>query len=338
MSKYPFKNLVFQGCGIKGIGYLGMLQVLEKEGILGQIERVAGASSGAITSVVASFGLLTCEMKDIADSLDYSKVPQVWSTDSDELESLPSVVLETLDTIFGDIRCLYRLVKRYGWYSSEFFYNWLRGIIAEQFEIDKDKYTFADFQNVVHHKGKKPFADLYLIGADITTHHSRVFSAATTPNVEVAMAARISMSIPLFFEAIEFEYPEQSEAHTFADGGTTRVYPINIFDDRKYGANFRGDVNLDTLGGHMLTPDDCPGKKPVTDFISYIENLFETLLGVQDDLLDNDPDDLERTIRIYDHCVLPTDFDIKPNDETYKKLYDAGVKAAQDYLAEYKSK
>ena len=338
MSNYPFKNLVFQGCGIKGIAYLGMLEVLDAEGILDQIERVAGASAGAITSVVTSFGLSAGEMKDIVDSLDYSKIPQVWSTDPDEFESLPSVVREALDDIFGDFRCVYRLIKRYGWYSSEYFYGWLRDTIASQFTVHKDKYTFADFQNVVHHKDKRHFADLYLIGADISTHHSRVFSVETTPNVEVALATRISMSIPLFFEAIEFEYPGQSETHTFADGGTTRVYPINIFDKRpKYGNNFRGDVNLETLGGYMLTPENCPNRKPVTDFISYVENLFESLLDVQEDFLINNPDDLMRTVRIDDYCISATDFSIKVGDEKYTKLYNAGQTATRDYLDNYVS-
>ena len=41
---YKFKNLVFEGGGVKGIAYVGALEVLEKEQILGNIKRVAGTS------------------------------------------------------------------------------------------------------------------------------------------------------------------------------------------------------------------------------------------------------------------------------------------------------
>jgi len=34
MAAYPFRNLVFEGGGVKGIAYLGALQVLEKKKIL----------------------------------------------------------------------------------------------------------------------------------------------------------------------------------------------------------------------------------------------------------------------------------------------------------------
>ena len=47
---YPFRNLVFDGGGVKGIAYSGALAVLEERGILPQIRRVGGASTGAINT------------------------------------------------------------------------------------------------------------------------------------------------------------------------------------------------------------------------------------------------------------------------------------------------
>ena len=42
-----FKNLVFEGGGVKGIAYAGALQVLEQQTIMPDIKRVAGTSAGA---------------------------------------------------------------------------------------------------------------------------------------------------------------------------------------------------------------------------------------------------------------------------------------------------
>ena len=43
-----------QGGGILGIAYVGALQELEKEGILQNIERVAGTSAGAMNAMLMS--------------------------------------------------------------------------------------------------------------------------------------------------------------------------------------------------------------------------------------------------------------------------------------------
>ncbi len=44
-----FRNLVFEGGGVKGIAYAGAIGVLEDKEILPDIRRVAGTSAGAIS-------------------------------------------------------------------------------------------------------------------------------------------------------------------------------------------------------------------------------------------------------------------------------------------------
>lgn len=342
MGKYPFKNLVFEGGGVKGIAYLGMLEVLADKGILNQTERVAGASAGAITAAIISFRLTFDELKKVADTLDYSKIPDkenIREEDIKEIQEFAQLscgVKGKFGSIFDDIVCVYRLIKRYGWYSSEYIYSWLKDVIAAQFNDKKQPpYTFTDFQNAALHKSGKPFSDLYVIGTDISNHCTRVFSAGLTPDAEVATAVRISMSIPLFFESISFEYPGLGEGSIFSDGGVMRNYPINVFDYTQFGVNFKNNVNLETLGGHLFTPQSCQKKKPVANIISYIENLFESLVQVQDDAFNNNPDDQARTINIDNKCVSMTDFDIKTGDATYCKLYDSGKDAANKYLNQF---
>ena len=50
------ENLVFQGGEPKGIAYIGALRVLEKKKVLGNIRRLAGTSSGAITTTFLALG------------------------------------------------------------------------------------------------------------------------------------------------------------------------------------------------------------------------------------------------------------------------------------------
>lgn len=55
-TDYPFRNLVFEGGGVKGIAYCGALGVLDERGILSWIRRVGGASAGAINATILALG------------------------------------------------------------------------------------------------------------------------------------------------------------------------------------------------------------------------------------------------------------------------------------------
>jgi len=53
-----FRNLVFEGGGVKGIAYVGTMQVLAQRGALTDIRRVGGTSAGAINALILALGFL----------------------------------------------------------------------------------------------------------------------------------------------------------------------------------------------------------------------------------------------------------------------------------------
>ena len=71
---YPFRNLVFEGGGIKGLAYGGALQVLEEQRILPQIERVAGTSAGAITAMLVALRYPPSEIRKLLFDLDFKQL------------------------------------------------------------------------------------------------------------------------------------------------------------------------------------------------------------------------------------------------------------------------
>ena len=62
---YHFKNLVFEGGGVKGIAYVGALEVLDREGILNDIEKVSGTSAGAMIAVMVGLRYSADEVKEM---------------------------------------------------------------------------------------------------------------------------------------------------------------------------------------------------------------------------------------------------------------------------------
>ncbi|WP_069999988.1 patatin-like phospholipase family protein [Cellulosilyticum sp. I15G10I2] len=322
--KRQFKNLVFEGGGVWGIAYIGMLDYLYHHGILDNITRVAGTSAGAISACITSFNLPFNEMKTMADSLDYQKVPGKGELLGPKI--MPRALKRSLNKLFGDIDCVYRLIKQYGWYSSDYFYRWVKQQIASQFDADKKlpPYTFTDFKNPFLHKDNRHFRDLCVIGTDISNHVTRVFCYENTPHMEVAEAVRISMSIPLFFEAIEspsIERSSDSHSNLFSDGGVMYSYPINLFD--------KEDPPAVTLGG-MFKSELPP--QPINNLVDFISNVLACSSKVQEQLYLSSPEDLSRSIQINTKEVSAVNFNILTEDLTYKFLYYQGYSAAQEFF------
>jgi len=331
-----YRNLVFKGGGVRGIAYLGALQYLYEHNYMQYVERVAGTSAGAITALgVSMFPVDYQELKRVADSLDYRKVP------AEEDERTPKLTASRILALteryrdlalFKNLQCSMRLVQEKGWYSSDYFYNWLRSIIEQRFTIKKETYTFADFKNPKIHKNKQPFLDLYITGTDVSNRVPRIFSFETTPDMEVALAVRISMSIPLYFETIEYQYPGTNEPQLYVDGGIMWNYPVNIFDESPYSKKLRDGINEETLGFFLFASPETSRCKPVKSMIEYVSALFESLLLVQEHLVIQSEKNFSRTIFIDDKGVQPTDFDIEPADERYKALFESGYSSASAFF------
>jgi len=76
IQRRMYRNLVFKGGGVRGIAYMGALEVLEELNVLKNIMRVAGTSSGAIAATLVSFRNNTAETLELFNTLDLQKVPQ----------------------------------------------------------------------------------------------------------------------------------------------------------------------------------------------------------------------------------------------------------------------
>src|SRR5918993_2240885 len=64
-------DLVLEGGGVKGIGLVGAISVLEAAGY--RFERVAGTSAGAIVGALVAAGMTSAEMFDVMTELDYRR-------------------------------------------------------------------------------------------------------------------------------------------------------------------------------------------------------------------------------------------------------------------------
>lgn len=342
-KNYHFKNLVFEGGGVKGIAYVGALKRLEEEGILQNIEKVAGTSAGAMVAVLVGLGFSTDELYDILKTLNFKNF---------------------MDSSWGIIRDTKRLLTDYGWYKGDFFRDLMAGYIEQK--TGDGEATFADIAE--KREQGMPFRDIYLIGADLSTGYSKVFSADLTPDAKVADAARISMSIPLFFAAIK---GLNGDGHIYVDGGLLDNYAIKVFDRKDYVSdvsNMRRTeyyqkineklaeknmkmrklnsineyvYNMETLGFRLdakeeidfyLDPNAQPKTKEIKSFFTYTKALITTLIDFQNNVHLHS-DDWQRTVYIDTLGIGATDFDI--SEKKKDELYDSGHLYTSAYLDWY---
>jgi NTE family protein len=330
---YPFKNLVFEGGGVKGIAYVGAIKVLEEKGILPNIERVGGTSAGAINAVLVGLGYTSAQTMNIMNKLDFKKF---------------------MDDDFGVIRDVDRLLNEFGWHKGAFFRKWISKLIKKR--TGNPDATFAELQQ---QKKAKGFRDMYFIGANISTHFAEVFSHEHTPRMCIADAVRISMSIPLFFAS-----HRSPRGDVYVDGGLLDNYPVKLFDRKKYLAQEdlsdhgqetkyykkhnkllkrKGlDIspylyNKETLGFRLDSEKEIavfrdqaePAHAEITGFLSYSLNLIKTIMDSQSNTHLHS-DDWQRTIYVDTLGVKTTDFSL--TDAKKKALVESGRNGAETYL------
>lgn len=304
---YNFKNLVFEGGGVKGIAYAGALRIVEKKGILDKIERVAGTSAGAITAALISVGYSPQEIEKALDELDFSS----FKDDSTLLVNL------------------FSLLKRYGWYKGNTFEKWLKDMISKKVSPN---ITFSQLNEL---KKKDPkIRDLYVVGTDLNNKRSVIFSKETSPNMPIFEAVRISMSIPLFFKSISYD------DSIYVDGGVYYNYPINLFDKSKYLSDAKKNnkevYNKETLGFRVDSSEEIKirKKKQLTNSrINSLKEYIQALIGGLTDMANKihlKEKDWHRTIYIDSLGISATQFDL--SNKQKEDLISSGLESAQSYF------
>ena len=325
-----FRSLVFEGGGVKGIAYIGAMQVLNNRGILPEIRRVGGTSAGAINALLFALGYTIPEQKEILQDTNFNKF---------------------MDDSWGVIRDIRRLARDFGWYKGDFFDTWVGELIYRR--LGSRRATVRDLQN-----GNHP--DLYVIGTNLSTGFAEVFSAERHPDMELATAVRISMSIPLFFAAVR----HGARQDVYVDGGVQLNYPIKLFDRERYidlvkdpvaarrtayyneeNARLQLDrpgrspyvYNRQTLGLRLdrqeeiglFRYDESIQGKPIKSFSDYARRLVGALMNAQENMHLHS-DDWQRTVYINTLDVGTTDFNL--SDATKQALIEQGIRGTERYF------
>ena len=283
----PITALVFEGGGVKGLAYTGVLQTLEEKNLLKDVKWVAGSSVGAMTALMVALGYTQTEIKTELRNIDFSKFQ-----DHD-----PSWFGAAGQTISG-IRSLFGLKR--GYYRGEKLYSWVKKIVNDK--LGNEMATFNDLHAAAIENPN--FKELFVTATSVNRQKTKFFSHERRGNAPIADVVLASMSIPLFFQAryMDSNYHidwkptrkkiKSGKLFPYVDGGFLNNDPIEIFQDRKYWPPNYWEliegkpINPSVLNIRIDSNEEISalwGKpnNPIFTFLSWLKNLFNTALSDQ---------------------------------------------------------
>ena len=246
-------DLVFEGGGAKGSVFAGALEVFFAAGH--KPARLVGTSAGAITAALLAAGYTPAEMltavneklngkprfasfmdvppptdfdqqvkdesqlQDILSKVDVPGIPD-WAE-----KKFDAVLVNQLLALSPHFRQLFAFLECGGLYSGHMFVEWLNekllahnvpnGCTLRQMNLDKG-------------------CDLSLVVTDTTNREMLVLNHRTAPDVPVAWAVRMSMSIPFVWREVVWHKEwgtycgvDKTDAK-IVDGGVLSNFPIDL--------------------------------------------------------------------------------------------------------------
>jgi len=305
-------DLVLEGGGVKGLGLVGAIAVLEEHGY--SFAHVAGTSAGAIVGALVAAGMSAHDLHEVLRTVDWTRF-----RDGDWLDHLgvPGKAISALAS--------------QGIYNGEYLKTWLGGLLADHRVV-----TFADLRTDEADSSLPPhhWYRLVVMTSDVSQGELRRLPwdypryGLEPDQLPVVDAVRASMAIPFFYAPVKVDDKVTGNQSWLLDGGLLSNFPVDVFD-RSDGKASRWP----TLGIKLSArPGSLQGvRNEIVGSASLTRAMLLTMMGSHDQLVLDDPAVLARTISVDTMKVRATDFDI--DAATQDQLYENGRAAAAAFLA-----
>lgn len=340
----PPENLAFQGGGIKGIAYVGVLEELENRKVLSSVERVAGTSAGAITALLVALGYKSKGIakifmeEDLSNQLDHPK---------------SFAISQGTKAIWQGFI-----------HEGEVFRKWINGHIRfrikEIFGEDIPYPTFGDLKRLINKK-EYPLKHLYIMGMglgdapglmslDFSGKKSKIIEFSSEDpkcdDIIISDAIRISMSIPILFRPHLIHCRDKNgqriskeERGFHVDGGVLCNLP-DCFDRKKFKKNrlLKEDPNSIWYNPRTWSFSFSPAEDVIENTSNQVPGFKDTLSILAKSLLDAESiirksQEDDRIVRIDSLGISATEFGLIRTKK--EALMKSGANATKLFLKKY---
>lgn len=307
-----YADAVLAGGGVRGIAHVGALAVAEARGY--QWQNIAGTSAGAIVAALMAAGYAATDLYSIMREIDFRRFV------SDKGWNVPW------------LRETFNMLTRGGLHTGHYIEEFLREKLRP-----KGKVKFGDL--VIPGRAHLPKDSrfryrLVVIASDISNGRmlrlpqDSLRYGQDPDDMDIALAVRMSASIPFFFTPICQRY--NGHPCCIVDGGLLSNFPISTFD-------VATEPQHPTFGLHLVdspnTPSDgrvsCP-VEPTRTIFQFSRALLNTMLKAHDRLYMDDHAYV-RTIAIPVNGIQGTNFNLTAQQA--EQLYTNGKAAAETFFS-----
>ncbi len=301
-------DLVLGGGGLRGLAHIGALVALDEQAY--GVERVAGASAGAVVGALAVSGVPIPQIEQRFEELDFRSfaMADVWERLSAK-------------------RAIKGIVNRLTAERIEPL-TWIADILAEQ-----GVETFADLR-MPETEPRSRIEDRYrLVVRCLDVVNRRVVRLpwdypryGLDPDEQpVAQAVLASMSIPFVYSPVPIGGEDGGLRGMLVDGGLTSGFPVSIFD-RRDGR----DPRWPTFGIRLLSRVADADALPEGD-IATARMVLGALLESIDQLEPTNECDEHRTIRVDVSDIRALEFDLGSGRQVIEEGHDAMAAFLSDW-------
>ena len=236
------ETLVLSGGGVKGVTNGPALRALENLGLLTELKQVVGSSAGAMTAILLASGM---SAKALQKTLNGQDPMSLLTTPSDFAVKYPDVKLGNLGFDAGTALQILDLdsAKSVALYLEEHWAQmtrlpqWAQLTAEQQLRLEvlrrpdfsaprtQQMVTFGDL-HLLQQLAPDHFKGLVVTGWNQSLQRVEYFSQQTHPDMPLALAGRISMSIPWLFADVKIEADGQKQR--WRDGGIGSNMPSEV--------------------------------------------------------------------------------------------------------------
>ena len=297
-------DVILSAAGVKCIALLGALDAAAEAGH--QFENVMGASGGALVGALLAAGYQPHEIRDELLAMDFTRL-----TDRSGLGRVP---------VYGSALSLF---TQLGLYDGDYLLEHIRSRLRER-EIR----TFRDLRAAQDRTDQWRTYRLRVTAADVGRSRMLLLPEGLEEfgldpdELDVALAVRISMSIPFFFKPLRLRSPAGEEAY-LVDGGLVGGLP-----DLHPGA----EALRRLLVLHTVSSQERPSAShEIHGPFAFLSAIFTTTLEANQARLQRPLAD--RSVPIDDLGIAATAFHL--NQQQKQALYDSGLQAGRAFMANW---
>lgn len=211
------ESMVFQGGGAKGVGYAGMLKKMNEANQLNHLKQVGGSSAGALAATAVAIGISSENFLQFVDDIQAAKDKP--GSEIQQLYDSKHPMFKMLN--FKNKKSALGIIELIDQKSSNQVTSFLKEIKLNELDLsEEDKKRLQSLMNLTElhtednmitfndlkilskiNISNNPFKELTITGWDATHQQELYFNAENTPNMPIAYANRISMSLPNIFQS-----------------------------------------------------------------------------------------------------------------------------------------